>query len=344
MALTALRNLLEFLTLQNDGKTFTQEEYLEMLDLARKNKLADLYFDRLPEAIKDHEYIKEIINKRRRRKEAWHRTLTETLRALNEIGVKYALFKTLKPFHFLPNDIDVLIFDEKFLVDVEEALVNIGYKPNRPEPYVVSLKSPHGIEVEFHKNLSISYIVYLDRSILKPHVTFKNVDGVSIPTLSPAAELLCTIAHSIFKENIIVLADFMDMRFRIHQIKDFKVFKELAIASKMELAAYLALKVAGFLENIIDGEDVFNRLLREWPKVNYRGIVDAYLHKLMTKPIFPYKLNLAILALLFIELACRSVATRVSLQDQLFNLLDVRNPHNRMLSKIILSRIKRESY
>jgi hypothetical protein len=344
MSLITLRNLLKILIFKNERGTLTQEEYLKMFNLARKNKLLDLYLDHLPEAIKDHVYIKEIINKRRRQEEAWHRTLTETIKVLNEIGVKYAVFKTLKSFHFLPNDIDILIFDERSLEYAKVTLVSMGYKLGKPEPYVVSLNSPHGIEVELHKNLSVSYIVYLDKSVLKPYVTIKNINGISALTLDPIAELLCTIAHSIFKENMIVLADFIDMKFRLHQIKDLKSFKELAITSKMEEVAYLALKIAAFLENIIDGEEVFNFLLNEWPKVNYKGIMDAYLHRLMAKPNFPHKLHPTILALLFIEQARKSIATRLSLKDQLFNLLNVRNPHTKMLSKLIVSRIKRESY
>gem|GEM_PF-5764620 len=336
--------MLKFVLSEGEMISLTHDERLEMLDLARKNKLLDIYLNRLPESFKDDVSIKGIIRRRNRRRTIFYKTLVDTVSVLNKADVEYALFKTLKPFCFLPNDVDVLVFDSKYLEDAKRALMHLGYTLDEYEPHVVSLKSPEGVPVELHSEISVSYIIYLDKAILRPYVESISIDGVEAFSLSPEAELLCTIAHSVFKENMVTLADYMEVRIRVCQLSELKSFRNLMSGSKTELSVYLIFRIAAFIEELVYGKaESIGRLGNEL-KSNCTSVIDAYVRKLMQKPLFPHKFHPMILTLLFADLISRSVKARLSLREQAFNLLNIRNPHTRMLGKIIVSRIKRKSY
>ena len=342
--LTTLTNLLKFVLSEDEMISLTHNERLEMLDLACKNKLLDMYLNRLPESFKDDVDIRGVIRRRNRRRTVFYKTLVDTVSVLNKADVEYTLFKTLKPFCFLPNDVDVLVFDSRYLEDAKRALMHLGYTLDEYEPNVVSLKSPEGVPVELHSEISVSYIIYLDKLILRPYVESISIDGVEAFSLSPEAELLCTIAHSVFKENIITLADYIDVRVRVRQLRELKSFRNLIRDSKTESGVYLILKIATFLEELVYGEAESVGRLGDELKSNCTSVIDAYVTKLMRKPLFPHKFHPMILTLLFADLISRSVKARLSLRDQAFNLLNIRNPHTRMLGKILVSRIKRKSY
>jgi len=349
MSSTALAKLLKlFSSPEVEGDVMCDED-LETLQFVRKNKLLDLYLERISRSSRDTYILKSMVEREGRRA-LFRDAVVNTARNLDESGVEYALFKTLKPFRFLPNDIDILIFDMENLEMARAALTEAGYVLGEYEPYVVSFSSPEGVMVELHLEMSIAYFVYLDKALLKPHVTCVNIDGVRVYTLKPSAELLCTIAHLLFKENMITLSDYMEIRVRMgRQLNDgSEEFRRLVDRSSMELGVYLVLKMVLLLDRrfLSDYECCHMECLCEDLRVNckYANIMDLFLNKLMNKPIFPHKFHPTVLMLLFIDRIIKDDRARSSLASQVFNTLDVTNPYSRRMREILISRIGRESY
>ncbi len=123
----------------------------------------------------------------------------------NAGGVNYAIFKTIKPFEFTPSDIDVLVSDQ----DCKRAMIVLqgaGYGAIQKDMFCVSMRKE--MTVDLYLEPSVSNIAYLKTEELMEDLTFKNIDGVRVNTLSAQGEFIAVISHSLFKEQMITLNDY----------------------------------------------------------------------------------------------------------------------------------------
>jgi len=69
-------------------------------------------------------------------------TLASSL--LEETGISYTVFKTLKPFPYTPADIDVLLWSKRDLTVAFQTLEKRGLKPLAPRIQTKTKRRPHG--------------------------------------------------------------------------------------------------------------------------------------------------------------------------------------------------------
>ena len=135
-----------------------------------------------------------------------YNTLTSIWRKLIEFeGV--SMIKFFKPIVYVPSDLDILVH-EKDLGKTISILRDMGFHIQVVEPYCVTLVNNNGVIVDLYIYPSFSNIIYLDRNILLENTTYLRVDDALIRTLSREAEVLITIAHAVYKENMITLNDY----------------------------------------------------------------------------------------------------------------------------------------
>ncbi len=201
-------------------------------------------------------------------------TLTSIWRKLIEFeGV--SMIKFFKPIVYVPSDLDILVH-EKDLVKTINILKDVGFHIQVVEPYCVTLINNNGVIVDLYIYPSFSNIIYLNRDILLENTTYVRVDDTLIRTLNREAEVLITIAHAVYKENIITLNDY----FTITEWFNNRVV-DLAEASRILPAVSIVL---------------------EYLSIITKGLVEA-----------PVKINLPRLMLIYIDKFLKDNLTRTSL-------------------------------
>ncbi len=132
----------------------------------------------------------------------------------DSINVENAIFKTIKPYPTVCNDIDVICLGENN--DYEKAIetmLGTGYEM-APPPSVSprQTKLVHSVEghmIDLHKNIGISGIVYMDKKKLNKYKEkVKLPNGKRVNAFKPQAELAIVMLHSVITEQLYTLADY----------------------------------------------------------------------------------------------------------------------------------------
>jgi hypothetical protein len=239
----------------------------------------------------------------------------------------YVVFKTLKPFPYVPSDIDLLFFSRD---ESRKALALFARKGFRvlgsgPLNFTV-LNSENGIKVDLYDEVMVSGTAYLDKRKLKEFVTETLINGFQVPVFAPEVELLCTIAHSFYKEQLYTLADFYTVLTNVTRFtsKQRDVFLKLAKTQCVQYACSLSLELTylihskAFDERVREIEDIWKELCVESLFVSYaRKKLKGKERRLK----MPYKYDYVTVILGFLEKIVKDNGTRSTLPNQLRDLL-----------------------
>jgi len=214
------------------------EEARELYEFAKKNKIALTYLKALNKKNKlqyfdllDH-YATEsdkYVNQ--------SRTIIRISELFNNNNVDYAIFKSVMPFPTVPNDVDIIHFgtDIEF-VKIGELMIRSGYQEvigtadtqQRMFHDMISggVLDPHPkkkdvFDIDIYQKVSASQLIYLDKKILEK---YKTVDLFQedhrIQSLSPEAELMAIIIHSIFPELLCTLFVYYSTLYHVYKMDD----------------------------------------------------------------------------------------------------------------------------
>ena len=195
----------------------SKNEVLELYDYAIKNKIGLLYLESLKNQKKIEKFGLE--SKYEEEQKKHDEQLTTAIRIselFNSFDVNYAIFKSIVPFAATLNDVDIIHFgsDEEYKNAVE-IMLRSGYKEVKG-PVDASQRMFHDAracehldprkkdvyDIDLYQKIAASYIIYLDRRKLEKYVTEINMSGDKIKVLSPEAELVAIIIHSIIPEML----------------------------------------------------------------------------------------------------------------------------------------------
>ena len=135
--------------------------------------------------------------------------MVEVSLLLEGAGIEYSIFKTIRPYLAETSDIDILVLDnEEYKEAVEVLRERWGLKGYGPQS--MTFYDPDAdLGIDLHKEIAVSYIVYLDKEKLRRYTTRKKLpNGGHVTTLTSQADLLAVMAHSTIKEQIFSLADY----------------------------------------------------------------------------------------------------------------------------------------
>jgi len=200
---------------------------------------------------------------------------------LEEAGIDFVFFKSLRPYREATVDIDVLVFGSSYR-DVLKAVGEAGYFLLERGPLSATFRDPVSkLGIDIHEEIAVSHLIYLDKEKLDKQVVRREVPGGGIVrTLSPAADLLAIICHSVLKEQMYVLSEYYSTLFYLYANKDGAVLRSLAslaeecnldfvIETHLGMTASLHKEFHGFIPNCIqqtygrqDGSWEFSRVSR----------------------------------------------------------------------------------
>lgn len=132
-------------------------------------------------------------------------TILEVSNILNANKINYALFKTIKPFPYIPSDIDILI-DCQSLVKIIKLLEEHNYSKYIKDSLCTTMRKDTNIDL--YLDPSVSNLAYLDGELLMKHKCVKNINDTEVNTLTNYAEIIAVACHSFYKEQLFTLSDY----------------------------------------------------------------------------------------------------------------------------------------
>jgi len=190
-------------TLQGLYKPSNEEVY-KLAGIAKLNKLYLAYLRRVGDVLRN-ELIREEARYR------WFmRNVAEVVGVLESVGATYALYKFRRPFEHVSVDLDVLVRVED-VPEAVRALVSRGFRVAVWEPYTVTL-TRRGFIVDLYTHPSFAWVVYMDvGKLLECCVEDVDVGGLGAKALSREAEVAVAVAHTVYKEHLVLLIDCLTM-------------------------------------------------------------------------------------------------------------------------------------
>ncbi|MCR4432274.1 MAG: nucleotidyltransferase family protein [Tepidanaerobacteraceae bacterium] len=194
-------------------------------------------------------------------------TAARVAKVLNEAGINYVVFKTIRPYPATPNDTDIICLDsyDKALNALREA----GYIELYPAPMQVAFSDPRGegkvardkrggtYYVDLYKHAATDYFIYLSKSKLRRNVISVPVDSCSeVKVLRPEVELAAILMHSVFPEMSYGLESFYTTCYYFSQWNDgqFERFIKFAQNSHIVLPVRASLSITATLHQEAFGE------------------------------------------------------------------------------------------
>ena len=133
------------------------------------------------------------------------RRVEEVSKALEVLD--FTFYKLLKPVSYVPADIDILVKVNEVEYIVEK-LNELGFKVVVKKPYtIIFLKNSLILDVYTHPTLG--GVIYLNGQQLLRYKSIIEFNGLSIPSLNNYVEALISAIHSIYKEKIYTLNDYI---------------------------------------------------------------------------------------------------------------------------------------
>ena len=247
-----------------------ESELFKLYQLAVKNKIPLLY---LEEVLKKQEHLSKLKHKyaeERRRYSEFMNTIGRLAEVLESAKIEYALFKTIKPYPAVPVDVDLLTLgDDKAYQKAVEVLLKAGYPPQTPNIVNIAdladdddykraaklltkptygkrhvsptgtdfLDPKYGVDIDLQKDIAISYLIYLDKNKFGNRVAqFRVPGGKEVKTLSPKADLMSVIAHSLM-EQLYLLGEFYSFLYHLSEMNEASISAFVGFAKENRLVA-----------------------------------------------------------------------------------------------------------
>ena len=228
-------------------------EILELYQYATKNRVGFFFLHLLEKASMLPEELENEYKKLRTKYIKIKEKFIKVSNDLDEIGVDFAIFKSLKPYPTTTVDIDVIIFDDIFK----------AYRGLRKKGYIVLGYGPESITmsdtdrivgIDLYNEVAISKFIYLDKDKLRNHVRQVELDDGSIRTLTTTADVLAVIAHALIKEQMITLADYFTVT-----LQDFNINELIKLAEEHSITRtiHLFLSIIDFIHKTLFNRRIF---------------------------------------------------------------------------------------
>lgn len=184
------------------------DKFATFLNLAEKNKIP-LLFLRAVDSSSENSFVKSILLNYEERHQRTLDLIKFVAYLLESERISYTVFKTLKPFPYLPSDVDILLRSDDNLKTAVKQLTAEGCVMLDSDLYGVTMFSPvYKLNIDLTTHVAVSGMVYADKKLLFNHVCDVNVDGKTVRTLKPSVDLLIVAGHSVFKEQMYTLSDY----------------------------------------------------------------------------------------------------------------------------------------
>ncbi|MEM2510409.1 MAG: hypothetical protein QXY40_06120 [Candidatus Methanomethylicia archaeon] len=245
---------------------------------------------------------------------------------LEKLGYKAATFKTWTPFPAVPNDIDVVIFNDidirEFKLLVQELANKHNYQIFDVIPYAVSIhdqrcskhlnpkiKDPYDVDLYFE--VAANRIIYLNKRLLERHLreVFIDHEVIQLYMLSNEHELLTQLIHCFLPEQIFLLYHYYISLYFLDKIN----LQHFLEAAKEAHANYIIVFPLSITLDILN-------IMRSYGKSNSirKVLVDEFLNRGY------YRFKVQEIVLTIMDKARKDSVFKKSLMMQFANLTNVK--------------------
>jgi len=220
-------------------------EALELYGCAVKNRMAFLYLAGL-EKRGELGNLESVYRSMYARYLGTYHAFSRASNVLTMADIDHAIFKTIRPYPSTTVDIDVLVLGlDKFYEKAMYTMGNTGYMRLGSGPHSTTFKDPIvDIGVDLYQEISVSHIIYLDKNKLGPHVTQRRLAPQSpqtISVLSPTADLIALIAHSVIKEHMYTLSEYYSTLYYLSSMSPNELSGFLQVTYENNVASTVAI-------------------------------------------------------------------------------------------------------
>jgi hypothetical protein len=301
-----------------------ENEAYELYICALKNRMPLLYLSALKKANK-LERLKTVYDKSNKKSLMTFNAISRASGTLKDAFVPHTLFKTLRPYPATTVDIDILILESDHEYKKAVAtMLNAGYEMLGFGPNSTTVKDPYmDIGVDLYREVAVSYIVYLDKNKLRSQVIEKDIDssGEPVRTLSPLADLVALIAHSVIKEHMYTLSEYYSTLYYLAQMdeSDLTTFIEIIRKNAIVNAAQVHIGITAKLHEVAHGS------VPQEIRIITRGIQkDAFeVRRLERSFKTPHKFHPITLSRTLFEKIRREKKTRETMVKQIMSLFNL---------------------
>jgi hypothetical protein len=206
----------------------------ELFLYAKKNRMPLLYLKSIQNLNDHHSHYQDYIELKNQWVEIEKR-ITNVIRILNDNGIEYLTFKSIKPYQEVTVDIDLLIINS--YEEVIKLLKKSGYKMLEKGPLSSTFRDPRfKIDYDIYNEVGVSNIIYFDKDVAKLFVEKKQFQiGGYIKSLSSEMDLLAVIAHSVIKEQMYTLSEYYSTLYYLNGMGDKELEKFIDMAKRLKL-------------------------------------------------------------------------------------------------------------
>jgi hypothetical protein len=201
------------------GSPFIKKAYSESLvyskqfySFAEDNKIPLTFLSKLPlevrQTLPEHDYhtvrLKRLLE-----------IAGKVSNLFSDEGLKYVIFKTLRPFPEYVSDVDILNMGSNAdYLKMKEVLKNNNYVFMEKGAYCTTFKDyktnfETEAMIDVYTEVSVNRLIYLDKRTLNQYAVTRQLPEDKVTTVFEVeAELLATIAHAGIKENRYILAEY----------------------------------------------------------------------------------------------------------------------------------------
>jgi hypothetical protein len=264
-----------------DERILHDEKLLsEAIAIARKNKVFLVFYTGLTNLhLRVPNYAREMAEKEFKRKTLYEEALAEIAEAAEHENIEFMVFKSIKPFPYVGDDIDVFIPNNEGFGAFIELLRSLGYQSlgrGPPEETMAKRIQGFSIMIDVHRALSASYIPYVDGARVWGRRVKRRFNGFDIFVPSMEDEILILVGHSLLKEFRMNLAEFFNAVILLPKV-DWKKLSKVALAEKMSCALEIFMHIVRRLYKTIYNKNIL------FP--NFNPLSDGYLLKVAFKVI-----------------------------------------------------------
>jgi len=224
------------------------------------------------------------------------KAIIEVAEVAEKSHVELMVVKTLKPFDYVPDDIDLLVIDDSQFNDFVQEMLRRGYflrKKGTPEVTLRKVIKNTFVDLDIHFKMGAGPYEYIDKHYLWKRRIHVELDGVKIAKPNQVDELLITAAHAVMKELTITIADIL------HALSLDSHTRKESLAQARKIGLYNALKFLLDTATKTLQATLLNRPAPRYPiRVPPYIIAQAYAenlsHRIKTQGLTPLKETLTI--------------------------------------------------
>lgn len=243
----------------NDFKKPSLDGLRSAMMFAMKNKIYPLFYEGcLRHSIQLPKVADELMSVYERRRKAQLKALRMLIEIQEKYGIELMIFKTLKPFNYVPDDIDVLLRYERDLKILSQTLRDFGFrlvKVGTPEVVYRKIECGTYVDLDVHTRMAIGYLNIFkveDLWASHAHEIHDLGDGYKIRKLSEKYEIVREAAYSLLKDFTLSIPGFY---LAIHAMMKQDLADMVRVAKKENLYPHFRLYLSSsyyFLQRLYD--------------------------------------------------------------------------------------------